>query len=73
MDIARSRNCAVYFNPLQGNLGGNLMALFLAGITLFCVVHLFPALAPASRENLAFKLGENSYKGITRSSSLRGC
>ena len=40
------------------------MALFLVGITLFCIVHLFPALAPASRENLAFKLGENTYKGI---------
>jgi uncharacterized membrane protein len=40
------------------------MALFLVGITLFCVVHLFPALAPASRENLVFKLGENPYKGI---------
>lgn len=40
------------------------MALFIAGITLFCIVHLFPALAPASRENLVFKLGENKYKGI---------
>lgn len=40
------------------------MALFLAGITLFCIVHLFPALAPESRENLTFKLGENPYKGI---------
>lgn len=40
------------------------MALFLTGITLFCVVHLFPALAPAARENLVFKLGENPYKGI---------
>jgi uncharacterized membrane protein len=40
------------------------MALFLVGITLFCVVHLFPALAPAARENLVFKLGENPYKGI---------
>jgi uncharacterized membrane protein len=40
------------------------MALFLVGITLFCVVHLFPALAPAARDNLVFKLGENPYKGI---------
>ena len=40
------------------------MALFLAGITLFCLVHLFPALAPRARENLVFKLGENPYKGI---------
>jgi uncharacterized membrane protein len=44
--------------------GDPLMALFLAGITLFCIVHLFPALAPESRENLTFKLGENPYKGI---------
>ncbi|HSG96603.1 MAG TPA: NnrU family protein [Woeseiaceae bacterium] len=40
------------------------MALFLVGITLFCIVHLFPALAPASRDNLSFKLGENRYRGI---------
>ncbi len=40
------------------------MALFLAGITIFCVVHLFKAIAPASRENVVFKLGENPYKGI---------
>ena len=40
------------------------MALFLAGITLFCLVHLFPALAPDSRENLVFKLGEKAYRGI---------
>ena len=40
------------------------MALFLVGITLFCMVHLFPALAPVSRENLAFKLGEDRYKGV---------
>lgn len=40
------------------------MALFLAGITLFCLVHLFKAAAPASRENLVFKLGEGPYKGI---------
>ena len=40
------------------------MALFLAGITLFCGVHLFTAVAPASRDNLVFKLGENPYKGL---------
>ena len=40
------------------------MALFLVGITLFCVVHLFPALAPTARDNLVFKLGENPYRGI---------
>lgn len=40
------------------------MALLLAGITVWFVVHLFPAVAPASRENAVFKLGENAYKGI---------
>ena len=40
------------------------MALLLAGITIFCVVHLFKAVAPAARDNLIFKLGENPYKGI---------
>lgn len=40
------------------------MALLLAGITIWCMVHLFPAIAPASRDNLIFKLGENAYKGI---------
>jgi len=40
------------------------MALLLAGITVWFVVHLFPATSPASRENIVFKLGENAYKGI---------
>lgn len=40
------------------------MALLLAGITVWFIVHLFPAVAPASRENMVFKLGENAYKGF---------
>lgn len=40
------------------------MALLLAGITVWFVVHLFPAAAPAPRENIVFKLGENAYKGL---------
>ena len=40
------------------------MPLLLAGLTVWCLVHLFPSVAPASRENLAFKLGENPYKGL---------
>lgn len=40
------------------------MALLLAGITVWFLVHLFPAIAPASRENMIFKLGENAYKGL---------
>lgn len=40
------------------------MALLLAGITVWFIVHLFPAVAPGSRENAIFKLGENAYKGV---------
>ena len=40
------------------------MSLLLAGITVWFLVHLFPALAPNARENIVFKLGENPYKGI---------
>jgi len=40
------------------------MAILLAGITIFCVVHLYKAAAPAARDNMIFKLGENPYKGI---------
>ena len=40
------------------------MSVFLAGITIFCAVHLFKAAAPAARENVAFKLGERPYQGI---------
>jgi uncharacterized membrane protein len=40
------------------------MALLLAGITVWFLVHLFPAIAPAARENMVFKLGENAYKGL---------
>ena len=40
------------------------MALFLVGITLFCIVHLFPALLPAARDNLVFKLGKQPYRGV---------
>lgn len=40
------------------------MSLLLAGITIFCGVHLFKAAAPATRDSLVEKLGENPYKGI---------
>jgi uncharacterized membrane protein len=40
------------------------MSLFLAGITIFCAVHLFKAAAPKARENVVFKLGEKPYQGI---------
>ena len=40
------------------------MFLFLTGITIFCVVHLSKAAAPAMRENVVFRLGEKPYQGI---------
>ena len=40
------------------------MALLLAGISTWILVHLFPAFAPSAREKLVFKLGENPYKGL---------
>ena len=40
------------------------MALLLAGVTVWFAVHLFPAVAPVSRENMTFKLGENAYRGL---------
>lgn len=39
------------------------MALLTAGMTLWILVHLFPAYAPARRDMLAERLGENRYKG----------
>jgi uncharacterized membrane protein len=40
------------------------MPLLLAGITVWCLVHLLPGAAPGSRENLVSKLGDNRYKGL---------
>lgn len=40
------------------------MSLLLAGITLWCVAHLFKAAAPGPRDNLVSRLGDNPYKGI---------
>jgi uncharacterized membrane protein len=40
------------------------MALLLTGITVWSIVHLFPAIAPQARENMVFKLGENAYRGL---------
>ena len=40
------------------------MALLIAGIMTWSLVHLFPAFAPSARENLVAKLGENPYKGL---------
>lgn len=40
------------------------MALLAAGMTLWIVVHMFPAYAPGRRETLVERLGENPYKGV---------
>lgn len=40
------------------------MSLYVAGIAIFCVVHLFKAAAPTARDSVVEKLGENPYKGI---------
>ena len=40
------------------------MSLLLAGIAIFCGVHLLKAAAPATRDKLVETLGENPYKGI---------
>lgn len=40
------------------------MALLLAGITTWLLVHLFPAYAPSAREDLVSRFGENPYKGL---------
>ena len=40
------------------------MALLIAGVVLWSLAHLFPAVAPSLRTNLAGKLGEGPYKGL---------
>ena len=40
------------------------MSLLLSGIVLWFVVHSFPAVAPARRDALAAKLGEQPYRGV---------
>ena len=40
------------------------MALLIAGMLLFTLVHLLPAASPRTRDNLAEKLGENAYRGL---------
>jgi uncharacterized membrane protein len=41
-----------------------MMTLLIAGVVLWTVVHLFPAVAPGVRANLVIKLGEGPYKGL---------
>jgi uncharacterized membrane protein len=40
------------------------MALLIAGLLLFTLVHLLPAVSPATRKQLATNLGENTYRGV---------
>ncbi len=40
------------------------MALLIAGLLVFTIVHLLPAASPATRDNLAEKLGDNAYRGL---------
>ncbi len=40
------------------------MALLIAGLLLFTLVHLLPAASPATRDELAGKLGDNAYRGL---------
>ena len=40
------------------------MSLLVTGIALFCLVHLFPSLAPSLRDRLVSGLGQNPYKAV---------
>lgn len=40
------------------------MEMMIAGLLLWSVVHLTPALAPGLRQSLIGRLGENGYKGV---------
>ncbi len=40
------------------------MTLLIAGVVLWSIAHLFPAIAPGVRSNLSAKFGEGPYKGL---------
>ena len=40
------------------------MSLLVTGIAVWCVVHLFPSIMPATREKLVAQLGSNAYRGL---------
>ena len=40
------------------------MAILIAGILLFAVIHLLPTVAPTFRQSLIGRIGENPYKGL---------
>jgi len=40
------------------------MSLLIAGVLLWCAVHLFPSLLPAQRNALVNRVGEKPYRGL---------
>jgi len=40
------------------------MMILVLGLVLWMTVHLFPSVAPAQRQQLIDRLGENAYKGV---------
>ena len=48
------------------------MALLAAGVLVFTLVHLYPALFAASRDGLVARLGRNAYRGLFSLAILAG-
>ena len=48
------------------------MALLTAGVLVFTLIHLYPALLPASRRRLVDRLGRNAYRGLFALTILAG-
>ena len=40
------------------------MAMLILGLTIWIAVHLFPSVAPASRQRLVSRLGNGAYQGV---------
>ena len=49
------------YTDLKGNI---VMAMLIAGVLLWIIVHLFPSLMPGMRANHKERLGEGAYKGL---------
>ncbi len=48
------------------------MAMLIAGVVIWCAVHLMPSVLPTARTALTLKLGEGPYKGLFALSILAG-
>ena len=48
------------------------MLMLISGLIVFAGVHLFPSIAPARRQRLAARLGDNAYQGIFALCALAG-